>query len=275
MPAFLFATRELGEQAHIMSAFAEAIERRRWDLLELRFVRATCPSHEVLRPRFPGLRATPDPLVTPRARLESGWAPYWAGRSQRLMRILERGRKRAAEDGLRLVHEVTLDVPIERRAEAEAIHQARQDRIRASGRLRNSPFEDPHATLVFWSLADWAAARGQLRVHWLRLGDRTAAYVIVLHHAGTTFAYFNAIDPAAERYHPGSLVLAGMIEREVKEHGAVVIDMMIGANLTKTLFATEELAHTHLSVVNPHQLRSRAKDAWIRVVGELKVRLGR
>jgi hypothetical protein len=42
-----------------------------------------------------------------------------------------------------------------------------------------------------------------------------------------------------------------MIEREATEHGAVVIDLMAGANLTKTLFATEELALTNLSVVNP------------------------
>lgn len=275
MPGFLFATRGPSEQANIMSAFAETIARRRWDLLELRLVRASCPSHEVLRTRFLRLRATPDRLTTPRARLEAGWAPYWAGRSKRLMRILERGRKRAAEDGLSLVHEVTPDVPVERRGEAEAIHRARQDRIRASGRVRSSPFEDPHAQRVFWSLADWAASRGQLRAHWLRLGDRTAAYVIVLHHADTTFAYFNAIDPAAERYHPGSLILAGMIEREATEHGAVVIDMMVGANLTKTLLATEELVLTSLSVVNPHQLRSRAKDAWIRVARDLALRLRR
>jgi CelD/BcsL family acetyltransferase involved in cellulose biosynthesis len=275
MPAFLFAVQGASEQADIMSVFAETVARRRWDLLELRLVRAACPSHDVLRTRFPGLRATPDPLTTPRARLEAGWAPYWAGRTKRLLRILERGRKRATEDGLSLLHEVTADVPTERRGEAEAIHRARQHQIRASGRVRSSPFENPHAQRVFWSLVDWAASRGQLRAHWLRLGDRTAAYVIVLHHSGTTFAYFNAIDPAAERYHPGSLILAGMIERETTEHGAVVIDMMVGANLTKTLFATEELAHTHLSVMNPHLLRSRAKGAWIRAARELAERLRR
>jgi len=191
------------------------------------------------------------------------------------LRILERGRKRATEDGLSLLHEVTADVSTEQRGEAEAIHRARQHQIRASGRVRSSPFENPHSQRVFWSLVDWAASRGQLRAHWLRLGDRTAAYVIVLHHSGTTFAYFNAIDPAAERYHPGSLILAGMIERETTEHGAVVIDMMVGANLTKTLFATEELAHTHLSVVNPHLLRSRAKGAWIHAARELAERLRR
>jgi hypothetical protein len=275
MPGFLFSNREPREQAAIMSLFAEAIAERRWDLLELRLVRDACPSHEVLLTRFVGLRSTPDPLTTPRVRLDAGWAPYWAGRSKRLMRILERGRKRAAMDGLSVVHEVTPDVPAARRGEAEAIHRARQDRIRASGRARSSPFEDPHAQSVFWSLVDWAASRGQLRAHWLRLGGRTAAYVIGLHHAGTTFAYFNAIDPAAERYHPGSLVLAGLIEREATEHGAVVIDMMAGANLTKTLLATEELAHRSLSVVNPHHLRSRAKDGWIRLAKALALLLRR
>ena len=56
----------------------------------------------------------------------------------------------------------------------------------------------------------------------------------------------------------------GLIEREATEHGAVVIDMMIGANLTKSLFATEELTNTRLSVVNPHRLRARASDLWVR-----------
>ena len=191
------------------------------------------------------------------------------------MRILERGRKRASEDGLSVVHEVTPNVPAERRAEAEAIHRARQRQIRASGRARSSPFEDLDAQRVFWGLVDLATSQGRLRAHWLRLGDRTAAYVFALRHAGTTFAYFNAIAPAANRYHPGSLILAGMIEREATDHGAVVVDMMAGANLTKTLFATEELANTHLSVVHPGQLRSMATDAWIRVARRVALRLRR
>lgn len=275
MPGFLFATRDPGEQLNIMNVFAETIAQRRWDLLDLRLVRDSCPCHETLRTRFPGLRATPDPKTTPRARLEAGWSPYWAGRDKRLLRILRRGRKRADGDGLSIAYAVTPDVPVERRGEIEAIHRARQDQIRASGGMRSSPFEDPHARQVFWSLVDWAASQGQLRTHWLRLGDRTVAYVIVLHHAGTTFAYFNAIDPAAERYHPGSLILAEMIQYEATEHDAVVIDMMLGANLTKTLFATEDLAHRHLSVVNPSQPWSGAKDAWIRVARELSLRLRR
>jgi CelD/BcsL family acetyltransferase involved in cellulose biosynthesis len=93
--------------------------------------------------------------------------------------------------------------------------------------------------------------------------------VIVLHHAGTSFAFFNAIDPAAEKYHPGSLILAELIRSEATEFGAVVIDMMAGANLTKKLFATEELAHVHLSVVRPDRFSSAAKDAWIRFVRRL------
>ena len=122
---------------------------------------------------------------------------------------------------------------------------------------------------------DCATSHGQLRAHWLRLGDRTAAYVIALHHAGTTFAYLNAIDPSAERYHPGSVVLAGLIEREASAHGAAVIDLMVGANLTKSLFATEELTNTQLTVVNPHRLRASASDMWIRAAGALVRRLGR
>ena len=275
MPAFLFASSEPHERTTVMAAFADAIARQPWDLIDLRFVRHTCPSREILLPRFRGLRAATDRLTTPRARLDGGLAAYWAGRTKRLMRMLERGKTRAAQDGLRLSHEVTPDVPVERRGEAEAIHRARQQQIRAFGRARSSPFDDPRDQRVFWSLIDWAASQGQLRTHWLRLGDRTAAYVIALHHAGTTFAYFNAFDPATERYHPGSLILAGMIEREAAEHGASVIDMMIGANLTKSLFATEELTNTRLSVVNPDRLRSMASDAWIRAMRALARRLGR
>jgi len=275
MPGFLFATPVPRERAAIMAVFADAIARQPWDLLDLRLVSDSCASHEVLRLRFSGLVATPDRLTSPRARLEAGWAPYWAGRSQRLLRMIERGRKRAAADGLSLVHEVTTDVPVASRGEAEAIHQARQAQIRESGRARSSPFDNPESQRVFWRLIDWAASRGQLRTHWLRLGNRTAAYVIALHHADTTFAYFNAIDPTAERYHPGSLVLAGMIEREATAHDAAVIDMMAGSNLTKTLFATEALSHTNLSVVNPARLGSRARHAWIGVARRLALRLHR
>ena len=272
MPGFLFATRVASEQVSIMHVFAETIARQRWDLLELRLLRSWCPSPDVLRTQFSGLHDAPDRLTTPRACLEGGWVPYWSGRSKRLMRILERGRKRAAADGLSVVHEVTPDVPPARRSEIETIHRARQVQIRASGRARSSPFEDTHARQVFWSLVDWASSRGQLRTHWLRIGDRTAGYVITLHHAGTTFGYFNAIDPSFERYHPGSVILAGLIEREASDHGVVVIDMMAGANLTKTLFATEELTLTDLSVVNPDQPLARTKSLWIRVARDLRRR---
>jgi CelD/BcsL family acetyltransferase involved in cellulose biosynthesis len=275
MPAFLFATSRPDERADMMAALVDAIEKEPWDLLDLRFMRDSCPSHAVLRARFAALRATSDRLTTPRARLEGGWSRYWSSRSKRLLRMVERGRARAAEDGLNVVHEVTMNVPVERRGEVEAMHRARQQQVRATGRARSSPFEDPGAQRVFWSLIDWATSRGQLRAHWLRLGDRTAAYVIALHHAGTTFAYLNAIDPAAERYHPGSVVLAGLIEREALAHGAMVIDMMMGANLTKSLFATEELTNTTLSVVNPQRLRATASDLWIRAARALVQRRGR
>lgn len=263
MPGFLFVTRDQKEQSGILQAFAEAIAQRRWDLLDLRLMRAV-PSHDVLLNQFPTLRITPDVLQTPRACIDSGWASYWASRSPRLIRIVERGHRRAVADGVSLVHEVTGDVPPARRHEVEALHRARQDRLRASGRVRNSPFEDPRAKQVFWSLIDWMASRGQLRAHWLRIGERTAAFVIALHHAKTSFAYFNAIDPSAERYHPGSVILAGLIEREATDYGTAVVDLMAGTNLTKTLFATEHLAHTNVSVVNPYQLGARAKDAWLR-----------
>ncbi len=272
MPGFLFATREASEQVSIMQVFAETIARQRWDLLELRLLRPSCPSPEVLRTHFSGLHAAPDRLTTPRACLEGGWVPYWAGRSKRLMRILARGRKRAAEDGLSVVHEVTPDVPEARRGEIETIHRARQAQLRESGRARSSPFEDINARQVFWSLVDLASSRGQLRTHWLRLGDRTAGYVIALHHAGTTFGYLNAIDPSFERYHPGTVILAGMIEREATEHGVAVIDMMAGANLTKTLFATEELTLSNLSLVNPDQPLAGTKNLWIRVARDLRRR---
>lgn len=263
LPGFLFATRDAGMQSDAMQAIAAAIADDDWDLLELRLLREGCASHGALAARFPGLRVAPVPLKTPRLVLEAGFDAWWATRSKRLRRMLERGRQRAAQEGLALAHEVTGDVPAERRGEFERIHRERQDRVRAAGRARSSPFEDAGARETFWSLVDWARARGQLRVHWLTLDGRTAAYSVVLHHDGTSFAWFNAIDPAAERVHPGSLLLAGLVEREAKAHGATTIDLMVGGNLTKTLFATEEIAHSHLTVVNSRRPLARAKSAWI------------
>lgn len=273
MPGFLFAAHEPDEQAQVMKKFADAIADGHWDLLDLRLVRAESPGLPALLARFPRMRTAPERLTTPRARLDDGLNGYQNSRNKRLMRILARGSKRADDDGLILVHEVTSDVPVGRRDEVEALHRARQDRIREAGRARSSPFEDPGARRAFWSLLDWAAARSQLRAYWLRLGSRTIAYVIVLHHAGTSFAYFNAIDPAAEKFHPGSLILAELIRSEAANFGAVVIDLMAGVNLTKQLFATEELAHVHLSVVRPGRFSSAAKDAWVRIARQLSQRL--
>jgi len=82
------------------------------------------------------------------------------------------------------------------------------------------------------------------------------------------------MDPSAERYHPGSLVLAGLIEREA-EHGARVIDLMAGANLTKSLFATDELHSTYISAVNQDRLVSRARAAWMQAARGVAARLRR
>ncbi|MEP7117375.1 MAG: GNAT family N-acetyltransferase [Acidobacteriota bacterium] len=268
MPGLMFASSDPREQADTTAVLADAIARRGWDLLELRLMRPS-PSLDALRTHLPGLLISTDRLQTPRARVDGGLARYWASRSKRLTRILDRGRTRAAADGVSLRHEVTPDVPLAHRDEIETLHLARQDRLRTTGRMRSSPFEHPQARRVFWSLVDWASGRGQLRTHWLRIGERTAAYVIALHHAGTTFTYFNAIDPAAERYHPGSLILAELIEREVRDYGASVIDLMAGANLTKTLLATEAVTLSNLSLVNPDRPAARAKDAWIRLARRL------
>jgi hypothetical protein len=266
LPGFLFAAHEPGGRAEVMSVFARAFVRERWDLIDLHFVKAAGSCRLALERELPGLRTTAERLATPRVCLPQGWQRYWETRSPRLLRVLERGEKRLRADGLGMKHQITAGVPAQRRGGVEAIHRARQERIRRAGRARNSPFDHPQSRAVFWSLVDWATAQGQLRAHWLWLGDQVAAYVIVLAHAGTSFAYFNAIDPAMERYHPGSLLLAALIEAEASGHGAQVVDLMLGANLTKSLFATEELAHVHLAAAHPLRRVALAKDTWIRWV---------
>jgi len=275
MPAFLFASEDAHERPRIMSALADGISQLAWDQLDLRSVRDACPSVKVLGDRLSGLSAERERLTTPRVRLDGGWDRYWAGRSKRLLRMIDRGLSRAAADGLAVRHDVTPGVPLASRQSAAALHRARQDQVRSAGRARNSPFDSPQDEAVFWSLIDWATERGSARTHWLTIGDRVAAYIVTLHCGGTTFTYLNAMDPSADRYHPGSLVLAGLIEREATEYGAGVIDLMAGANLTKSLFATEELQSTRISVVNQERLVSRARAAWVQAARRVAARLGR
>jgi len=250
------------DRAECMRALGDGIAASSWDLLELRLLRDETAG--LIGASFPGISSVVDPLATPRVALDGGWAEYRAKLPKRLTRMLDRGHKRAREEGVTVVHEVTTGVPAERRADAELLHRARQDQIRQSGRARSSPFDEPASRAVFWRLMDWATEQGHLRAHWMSVGGKLAAFILALHHAGTTYAYFNAIDPAADRFSPGNLVLAAMIEREATDHGAKIVDLMAGANLTKSLFATEEVTNRDLAMVNPARVIARAKDGWIR-----------
>ncbi len=276
-PGFLFADPDPREQSECVEAFIALLldHSRAWDLIDLRLVPNTCPTRQALRAALPGLIEVENPIQKAVVRLDCGWAAYRASRKKRLLRMLDRGERRLSEDGVRVTYDVSTSVTPERMRTVETIHRARQNQLRAVDYPRNSPFDNLSSASVFWSLVATAEAHSHLRAHWLLFNGRPAAFILAMSHAGTTFCFFNAIAPAADKYHPGNLLLARFIEHESTHHGVTLVDLMPGPNLSKELFSTEMQSYVQIQVPNPKHLLARTRCGWVKNAKQVRAALSR
>jgi CelD/BcsL family acetyltransferase involved in cellulose biosynthesis len=71
---------------------------------------------------------------------------------------------------------------------------------------------DPATTRFYAHVARWAQAEGMLRLAFLRVDGRAAAFVILLEHKGALYALKTAYDPAYANCGPGTLHMLHIIE---------------------------------------------------------------
>jgi CelD/BcsL family acetyltransferase involved in cellulose biosynthesis len=127
----------------------------------------------------------------------------------RLVRDIERRRRRLEQEG-----EVLLEV------------EESSERLDEGLRLEGSGWKDveqtailsrPDTTTFYREIADWAAARGWLRLSFLSLDGRPLAFQLALEHGGAHYFIKGGYDPAYHAFSPGKLLLHATLAR-AREH---------------------------------------------------------
>jgi CelD/BcsL family acetyltransferase involved in cellulose biosynthesis len=150
-------------------------------------------------------RLSPSPYVM----VEGAWEAYEEGVGRRLLRDLRRRRRRLEEKG-----PVTVEVADGRDRLDDLVEEG--FRIEPSGwkAERGAAIASRPETLRFYrEIGRWAAERGWLRLAFLRVGGRAAAFQFGLEHGGQYYFLKGGFDPAFERFAPAKLLVHEMLSR--------------------------------------------------------------
>jgi CelD/BcsL family acetyltransferase involved in cellulose biosynthesis len=150
------------------------------------------------------------PVVRPPYLLVDGdWDAFRDRIAGRLLRDLRRRRRRLEDEGV-LTFEVTdgttrLDDLLEEGFRVEASGWKAAQRTAIVSR--------PETRRFFTEVARWAAARGWLRLAFLRLDGRPLAFQFGLEEGGAYYFVKGGYDTDYHRYAPGKLLVEEMLER--------------------------------------------------------------
>ncbi len=224
--------------------------------VSLGFLDCTDPDLDALRAAAEAARyhVVVSPLQrSPWVLLEGEWSTYERSLGGNLRRDVRRCLRRLRELG-RVTVDVTdgsagLDA---RLAEAFAV-----ERSGWKG-ARRTAINSRRQTADFYSeVAHWAAARGWLRLIFLRLDGRPIAVHLAIEQGGAYFPLKGGFDPAFGIYSPGKLMIAATLERAFAI-GLERYEFLGGdddykrrwATGTRTLLRFEAFAATPLGLVN-------------------------
>ena len=137
-----------------------------------------------------------------------GWRAYLAERDAKMLRELRRRRRVLEREG-------TLSFSIARGGEHLDGLVDEGFTVEAAGwkgQGGSAVASDP-ATLRFYrEIAHWAAARGALRLGFLRLDGRAIGFDFSIEEGGVHYLLKTGFDPAFSRFSPGKLLRYDMIE---------------------------------------------------------------
>jgi CelD/BcsL family acetyltransferase involved in cellulose biosynthesis len=142
--------------------------------------------------------------------LDGTWQEFERSRVSSRHRALIRRRRRQLEDAGPLTVEICdggshLD---RRLGEAYAVEASSW-----KGEAGTAITSRAATTRFYTAVARWAAARGELRLIFLRVGDRAIAVDFSLEAAGTHYLLKTAYDPAFRRFGPGAVLRHDMVAR--------------------------------------------------------------
>ena len=184
------------------------LEERRFARVELRAVRREglgWPALAAAAASAPGPALGWAPMRSPYVALEGDWESYRAGLSRGLRKELGRFERRLAE----------AHGPVAFAMEETDAGLDEGLRLEASGwkaEAGSAILSDPRAEGFYRRVAEWSAARGSLRLAFLRTGAQAVAFDLCLVEDGVLYAVKGGFDPDFRRFGPGMLLTAKTIE---------------------------------------------------------------
>lgn len=143
--------------------------------------------------------------------LEGDFETYFRSRGKNLVDSVRRRRRRLAEEGT-----VEFEVDDGRERLEQLLREGYA--LEGSGWKQETAIDARDDARRFYdSLTAWAAARGILRLAFLRLAGRPVAFQLALEEHGVFYYYKAGYDPAYQRFSPGKLLIASLLERAFEQ----------------------------------------------------------
>jgi CelD/BcsL family acetyltransferase involved in cellulose biosynthesis len=149
----------------------------------------------------------------PYVRVEGDWEAYESSVDGKVRRDLRRRLRLLEKEG-----EVSIEVLDGTERLGELLEEGFE--IEASGWKREQGtaiISRPETRAFYSDVARWAAERGWLRLAFLRLDGRPLAFQCGLEDGGTHYFLKGGFDREFQRFSPGKLLVAAMIERAFRE----------------------------------------------------------
>ena len=204
--------------------------------------------------------------VVPLAGTPEAW---WSTAHKELRRIFRRAERQLAEAGVEHRTEIVTEPERVREVLPEliAVHDAAE-----AANPRQHLLAPPWVAFTT-SLLHHAATAGRLRLLVGRADGQASSFMLLLAGGGAHAMWLNRFDPAFARFSPGHLTLRAALE-DGFETGAHELDLLIGPNRYKNLWATETY-RTFTVRAASSSARRRAGDAVRRLLNMARQRVPR
>lgn len=200
----------LAEDSEAIDGLAEHLTASAPPRLDLSFLLPADPLRERLRvhPRSSGLPQLERVIErSPFVDLSGTWEEFEAGLPSKRRADVRRRRRRLDEEGeVRIAAEEG-----DRELAASLAEGFEVEALGWKGSGGTAIASDPSTRGFYEQVAAWAAARGWLRLWFLRLDGRPLAFAYCLVHAGVQYILKVGFDPRFGRYAPGTLLTREML----------------------------------------------------------------
>jgi hypothetical protein len=257
-----FIVRDEADPASCMEAIKVALTgpyKNRWDYLNLGYFCETssnlCAFERVFNAtgvveEMPGFHLD----------LPESWDSLSRQFNTKTNRNLRRSMRLLVESGHSFSFETHTNLTPSLLEEISSVHSARQAVLTNKGRSdRDALFQHVELKDAVGRALREAAERQQLRLHFLRIDDRLAAFAIVLTNNQKGVCWLIAFDPVFQEFSPSRLVFQRMYTEEMETYGLRKLNLLLGFTRTKKELSTSCYEARRYEVSNESSTRSALK----------------